>query len=296
MKKLALATIPLLLLLLSACAERDPDAGAPGQAAAGKEHRYEATGTVLQSPAHGPELCLGGVLDSLPPQCSGLPIPNWRWDQVTGQESRGGTIWGVYQLVGTYDGAAFTVIRADRPRAVPRPSAAERFKDEPKSPCPVPAGGWPVPDQATATETDLHATLRAAQAEPDFAGAWLSYLEPMGGNVAEEPGEFVLNVAFTGDLERHEADLRTGWGGRLCVTRQHRTMTRLHQIQDELMGAVGKDLGLRVLSTGLSDDENIVHLEVLVLDEQARRAIQARYGAGAVRVTAILTPVPQAAG
>ncbi|HTE70326.1 MAG TPA: hypothetical protein VK942_16470, partial [Actinomycetes bacterium] len=101
MKRLLLATIPLLLV--SACAERDPDAGAPRQAAQRPEQRYETTATVLESRDHGPELCLGVVANSLPPQCRGLPIPNWRWDQVDGQESHGGATWGEYHLVGTYD-------------------------------------------------------------------------------------------------------------------------------------------------------------------------------------------------
>jgi hypothetical protein len=283
-----LVAIPLLLLL-QACAERDPDAGAG--AAQGEERRYQTTATVLESREHGPELCLGAVLDSFPPQCGGLPIPNWGWDQVDGEQFSGGTTWGDYQLVGTYDGTAFTVIRADRPPPAPRPSAAERFEDEPKTPCQEPAGGWQVPDPSKASEADLEATRRAAGAQPDFAGIWITYLEPMGNNVAEDPGEFVLNLAFTGDLERHEAELRTHWGGRLCVTRHQRTMAELRRIQRELQGAAGRDLGLRVLSTGLSDDDNVVSLQALVLDDQALQAIAERYGAGAVRATAVLTPV-----
>jgi hypothetical protein len=283
-----LVAIPLLLV--QACAERDPDAGPP--AAQGEERRYQATATVLEGREHGPELCLGAVLDSLPPQCGGLPIPNWRWDQVDGEESRGGTTWGDYHLVGTYDGASFTVIRADRPPPVPRPSAAERFEDEPKTPCPEPAGGWTVHDPSRASDADLDAAGRAAGAQPDFAGIWVTYLEPMGNNVAEDPGQFVLNLAFTGDLQRHEAELRTRWGGRLCVTRHQRTMAELRRIQRELLGAVGKDLGLRVVSTGLRDDDNVVSLQAVVLDDQARQAIADRYGVGAVSATAILTPVP----
>jgi hypothetical protein len=66
----------------------------------------------------------------------------------------------------------------------------------------------------------MEPVIAAARAEPDFAGLWVSYLEPMGNNVAEDPGEFVLNVAFTGDLARHEAELRPRWGGRLCARRR----------------------------------------------------------------------------
>jgi hypothetical protein len=52
----------------------------------------------------------------------------------------------------------------------------------------------------------------------------------------------VLNVAFTGDLERHQAQLRSVWGGRLCVTRQQRTYRELLAIQRELHGPLAPSL------------------------------------------------------
>jgi hypothetical protein len=87
------------------------------------------------------------------------------------------------------------------------------------------------------------------------------------------------------------AALRRLWGGRLCVTRLQRSYAELQRIQDELDGAVGRSLGVEVLRTGLVDNENAVHLEVVVLDEEAREVIRRRYG-DAVRVTAKLTAVP----
>jgi hypothetical protein len=284
-----LVAIPLLLL--AGCATGGPGGDAAAQTVGAQGRHYQTTGTVLQSRDHGPELCLGIVLDSLPPQCGGLPITNWRWDQVEGQQTAHGTTWGTYHLVGTYDGASFTVIRAGLAPPVHRPSHQEQFKDEPKSPCPEPEGGWAVPDPARRSERDLEPVTRAARAEPDFAGVWLSYLEPMGHNVAEDPGEFVVNVAFTGGLARHEAQLRSLWGGRLCVTRQQRTYRELLRIQRELQGATGAELGLRVLGSGIDESANAVSLEVLVLEERAREALDVRYGAGAVQATARLTPV-----
>jgi hypothetical protein len=283
-----LTAIPLLLV---GCAASAPGGDAPAQTAGPQERRYQTVATVLQSRDHGPELCLGIVLDSFPPQCGGMPITNWRWDQIQGVQAASGTTWGTYHLVGTYDGASFTVIRADRPPPVRRPSHEERFKDEPKSPCPEPEGGWKMPDPARRSERYLEPVTRAARAEPDFAGVWLSYLQPMGHNVAEDPGEFVLNVAFTGDLARHETELRSRWGGRLCVTRQQRTYRELLRIQRELQGAVGAELGLQVLSTGIRESANAVSLMVVVLEERAREALDARYGVGAVQATARLTPV-----
>jgi hypothetical protein len=223
----------------------------PAQTAASQQRRYQATAMVLQSRDQGPELCLGGVARSLPPACGGLPIPNWRWDQVAGEQAANSTVWGRYRLVGTYDGASFTVIGANLAPPDRQPSHEEQFKDEPKPACPEPEGGWQVPDPARRSERYLEPVDRAARAQPDFAGLWLSYLTPMGNNVAEDPGEFVLNVAFTGDLARREAELRPRWGGRLCVTRQQRTYRQLLGIQRELQGAAGSDLGVRVLGTGI---------------------------------------------
>jgi hypothetical protein len=281
-RRLLLAAI---VLLLAGCAASD----APAPAAGARERRYQATATVLQSRDHGPELCLTGMAGWLP-ACRGLPIPNWRWDQVEGEQAAGSTIWGRYRLVGTYDGASFTVSRADLAPPERQPSHQEQFKDEPKPGCPEPAGGWQVPDPARRSEGYLEPVTRAARAEPDFAGVWLSYLAPMGNKVAEDPGEFVLNVAFTGDLARHQAELRPRWGGRLCVTRQQRSYRELLRIQRELQGDVCADLGLRVLGTGIRESANAVTLMVVVLEERAREALDARYGTGAVQATAVLTP------
>jgi hypothetical protein len=285
---LPLATIALLL---AGCAASDPGGDASAQTVGAQERRYQATATVLQSRDHGPELCLGVVLDSFPPLCGGLPIPNWHWDQVEGEQTARGTTWGTYRLVGTYDGASFTLIRADPAPPASQSTAAERFKDEPRPACPEPAGGWEVPDPTRRSERHLEPVTRAARAAPDFAGLWISYLAPMGDNVAEDPGEFVLNVAFTGDLARHQAELRPRWGGRLCVTRQQRSYRQLLRIQRELQGVAGKELGLRVLGTGIDEYANAVDLQVVVLEERARAALETRYGAGAVQATAALTPV-----
>lgn len=284
MRRLLLAAIALLL---AGCAASD----APAPAAGARERRHQATATVLQSRDHGPQLCLTAFAGAGPPACRGLPIPNWRWDQVQGEQEANGTTWGRYRLVGTYDGASFTVTGAVLAPPERQLSHQEQFKEEPKPGCPEPAGGWQVPDPARRSERYLEPVVRVARAQPDFAGVWLSYLAPMGNNVAEDPGEFVLNVAFTGELARHEAQLRPRWGGRLCVTRQQRSYRQLLRIQRELQGGAGSDLGLRVLGSGIRESANAVTLMVVVLEEQPREALEARYGAGAVQATAVLTPV-----
>jgi hypothetical protein len=294
MRRVLLAAIPLLVLA-QGCATADArDDGLTGGgttvAKAEREaRRYEADATVLQNPEHGPELCLGAVTSSLPPRCGGVPIPNWRWDQVTGDETRAGTTWGNFHVVGTYDGATFTVHEATAPRP---PSTTQ---DEPfKTTCPEPKGGWP-PQVNDPTGAKLDAVSRLARSAPDFAGFWITYLSPMGNNVAEDPGDLALNAAFTGDLKRHEAELRKHWSGPLCVTRHARPYRDLQRIQGELGGAVGKSLGLEVLRTNVSEIDNVVELGVVVLDERARAAVEQRYGPGTVRIEAALQPVERAA-
>jgi hypothetical protein len=228
---------------------------------------------------------------SLPPACGGLPLKGWSWDQVDGVRRVAGTTWGTYRLEGTYDGGSLTVISASlAPKPAP-PSHEESFLQEPKSPCPEPPGGWALPDPKRAGEADLDRVARAARRQPDYAGTWLSYLAPMGNNVAEDPGRFVLNLTFTGDLARHDLELRALWGGRLCVARQQRTHAELDRIQRELDGGAARELGLRISNSGVSDTGNVVEIGVLVLDERSRAAVDARYGAGVVHATPQLTPV-----
>ncbi len=56
-----------------------------------------------------PELCLGPVAESYPPQCSGPSIDGWSWADHQGTfESEQGVRWGQYSVSGTWDGTTFT--------------------------------------------------------------------------------------------------------------------------------------------------------------------------------------------
>ena len=57
-----------------------------------------------------PELCLGAVAESYPPQCGGPEIHGWDWEQRKGIfEQQGKVRWGQFAVTGTWDGTAFTV-------------------------------------------------------------------------------------------------------------------------------------------------------------------------------------------
>jgi hypothetical protein len=189
--------------------------------------------------------------------------------------------------VGTYDGERFTVVAT----GPPQPPAEEKG-DPIDTPCPEPEGGWAAPDPTRASEADRDAARRAAEAEPDFSGLWIDHVEenpdPEKAE-AYEPGYVILNVAFTGDVERHTAELRELWGGPLCVVQHERTYEELRTIQKDLEPSADQ-LDIKVLWSNTSVTENVVEVGVVVIDERSRQAIDQRYGEGAVRVFPALTP------
>ena len=274
---LAPAATSIVLLLLGACGDRPADPADPGSGPG--PGRYEADGTVLESPDHGAELCLGGIAESYPPQCSGLQIPKWDWSEVEGEEAASGTTWGTFHVVGTYDGTAFTVLEVGAYE--PRASASVDFT----APCPEPVGGWVAVDLARATDADLRTVMHAAEGEPDSAGSWIDYVDEPSERTPD--GGIIAIAAFTGDLERHELDLRELWGGPLCVTHHERTQAELNGIQEELGGEVGESLGLQ--TTWLSGNvvDNLVEVGVVVAGDEVVAAVEERYGAGVLLVPAL---------
>lgn len=275
---LAPAATSIVLLLLGACGDRPADPADTGT----EPGRYETDGTVLESPDHSAELCLGGIADSYPPQCSGLPVADWDWTEVEREESASGTTWGTFHLMGTYDGATFTVLEV----GTYEPPASD--PSDFTAPCPEPAGGWVV-DLSRATDADLRAVMRAAEREPDSAGFWIDYVDEPSEST--QASEIIAVAAFTGDLGGHEADLRELWGGPLCVTQHERTQTELNRIQTELSGDVGEELGLQTTWSAGNVVENRVEVGVVVAGQEVVSAVEDRYGVGAVLLVPALAPV-----
>ena len=78
-----------------------------------------------------PELCLGAVAESYPPQCGGPALVDWDWAQHHGTyDEQGDVRWGTYLLTGTWDGKAFTatdsIPGAISSRRCPRPRRPRR--------------------------------------------------------------------------------------------------------------------------------------------------------------------------
>jgi hypothetical protein len=266
------------LLVLGACAGlRDPEGERHDS---GRDARYETFGTVLENKEHGPMVCLGAQPAIYPPMCGTIPITNWDWESVSDEEREGDTIWGDYRLVGTFDGRAFTVDEV----TTRRPAEGDDHPVE--AGCPEPEGGWAASDESRTREADLRSAAAGARDEPDFSGIWV---DEAGSGPAE--GLTILTAAFTGDLERHRADLSAVWGGPLCVVEHSRTLDELLRIQEELHDGGAEDFGLQTLDSTVYEHENVVELGVVMVDDETREAVDARYGEGTVRLVPALTPV-----
>jgi hypothetical protein len=83
-----------------------------------------------------PELCLGPVAESYPPQCGGPELVGWDWAAHEGTYDQEGEVrWGTYALTGTWDGTSFTATDAvpgalydpARPTPTPTPTPATAY-------------------------------------------------------------------------------------------------------------------------------------------------------------------------
>ncbi|MGA9343740.1 MAG: hypothetical protein WBV37_01440 [Nocardioidaceae bacterium] len=255
-----------------------------------------ARATILDDGTNGPQLCLGGVAESYPPQCGGPDVVGWDWDKVTGFDHANGVRWGEFVVTGTYDATAGTF-------TLTRPAVAAAAYDgndlptpgvEPvwNTPCPEPAGGWQVVDPALTSQSSLEQTMQAAQARADFGGAWIDQsINPAadGGVTSSNEGELndphhlILNIAVTGDPQAAEVELRKTWGGPLCVSKVQHTDRELQEIQNELSSQPG------LLYSSSSND----HVDVTVIwdDGSLQRQFDQQYGTGTVVVSSALQRV-----
>lgn len=128
---LALAAALLLVGLAAACGS-EPTAHVADPGSSGMPTRIPAADgpvatrdlvTVMDTGA--PELCLGAVAESYPPQCHGIPLRGWSWADQNGVfEHQGDIRWGLFAVTGTFDGTTFTVEHAT-PAALYDPMARE---------------------------------------------------------------------------------------------------------------------------------------------------------------------------
>ena len=272
-KPLVVAVGVVAVVLMPSCG-RALDPG-PEPPVAAPDRRLVARATVLDD-GSGPELCLGPVLESYPPQCGGPPIDGWTWPDH-GTETHSGVTWGAFAVVGTYDGERFTT-----EEVIDEKKAEASFPREPEpdftSPCPEPSGGWRAPDPDRSTVEDQEKVFAVAQRLPGFAGAWLDDR----GSRSQDPLTTVVNVQVTHAVAGAEAKLRQVWGGPLCVSVAEHTEKELAQITDEVMSRPG--------ALHASHSRGVVYLGIDYDDGTLQQELDERYGTGLVRVHSALQP------
>jgi hypothetical protein len=279
-------------LALTACGDQPGGTAADPTAEPGDRYTTSTTATVVEAPGHLPQLCTMGTAGR---QCvpGGIDLVGWDWTGLDGSETYEGTTWGVYDLVGTYDGERFTITEPPKPYVAP-----EQTPGPPPAttPCPPPPDGWGVVDAASTTYAAQDAAIAYAHAQPDYAAVWVdSSMNPAWAMTESEinadtlwmfndPTKLVLNVRFTGDLERHERALRAIWGGALCVSSGERTWADLESLRARLHDE------LDPLGSSVDERAGQVFLQVIV-DDGLQERLDQRYGPGLVRIHALLTPV-----
>jgi hypothetical protein len=101
----------------------------------------------------------------------------------------------------------------------------------------------------------------------------------------------VTVVAYTGNVEAHRAELAALWGGPVCVVQRAHSYAQL-QATMTLINEQDEQLGLQVLSVGPDEIGNVVQLEVVAATDATQRAIDRRFGAGLVKVSSLMKPIP----
>ena len=296
MLRLVCAVVAPLTLVLAACGADEPSAS--DATTTSSEQRlvvsdpdrprlYEGNGMVCDDETAGPMLWLGGfrLMIEAPPTCGGIPLLNWDWGAVDGEASERGTTWGSYHVVGAFDGETLAVTEA-----VPYQDEPAIFGTNPdtSSPCEKPAGGWVVPDPAHNTQNDVGGAGEYTRSQPDYVASWNTHLAP-------ERFEFspvIFNAVFTGDAERHEAEIQKVWEGPLCVVaRDAPTARELARIRKEVEAGLD-ELALEMLWSSGPGIEPVIEIGVVAdIGGSGQAALDARYGPGLVRLIPALKPV-----
>ena len=246
--------------------------------------------TVLDD-GDGAELCLGGIAESLPPQCGGPELVGWDWSEHRGRfEQAAGTRWGEFSVTGTFDGVRFTPSEAgpvvDVPLDVPGDSEFE-------TPCTESPDGWVV-DPNRVSLDDYQRAHAAAGRLDDYATSWVDTSldrrspEETDQDFAagdEDASLWIVNVQVTRDVARAKAAIREVWGGGICVTTAEHTDAELRRIQRQIDRVPGF----------LSSGGGMGHVELTVIydDGTIQARMYERFGPGLVLVTSALEDVDE---
>jgi hypothetical protein len=232
----------------------------------------EALYTVLEGPDHGPQLCLSGIFDSAPPQCSDpVDLVGFSWDSIDDEDSAGeGVTRGTPYIKGEYDSVAntLTVIehRPGNNDDAARIHATIHQADH-STPCEPPAGGWPAGNAEWPGEQ--------IAAIDGFAGAWAETGHPM-------------TVKFTGDLAAAEAAVRQYYNDAVCIVPATHSLSELTQARTRLLDMDGPFITVDVIVDATGE-----WVEAVIAGPRPdlQAAIDSMVGPGVVRLRPMMIPV-----
>ena len=196
--------------------------------------------------------------------------------------------------MGTFDGEQFTLTQV--------PARADACRRRSPTPSPAlarsrPGAGW-SPTPRCATQEAFDSPRPMPPPSPDDAGLWIDQLQDPAGESGLDPATFVLNVTFTGDLARHEAALRDlrrpfvrergGEAGRR--TGGHRRRAARWCSTPPRPRPPGSTPG-GVPRTPPTCVRNVVVATVFAVTGDGQAWVDARYGAGAVVLSSMLSAV-----
>ncbi|WNO72313.1 hypothetical protein [Streptomyces sp. AM8-1-1] len=283
----ALAALSALVLVTACGQEMNTNRAAPGSASESDANRpnrpqqYAVTAVVLANASHGPQICHVARM-MMPPTCSGPDVVGWDWDAVTSQSVRG-IRWGTYHLTGIWDGKRLTLTEPAknlRPGDKPRGGADDR---DFRTPCKAPPGGWKPVDRSKVSHAAEQRLQELLEQDPEYGGHWISYPAGLRG------GQTVTVVTFTGDLPGNERQIRTTWGGPLCLLTVERSQQELLTVREDLVKRMSAGTP-GYLGVGSDPVNNRVRLYVTVPSDHMQRELDRRYGKGAVGLSPWLHP------
>jgi hypothetical protein len=113
--------------------------------------------------------------------------------------------------------------------------------------------------------------------------------------MAGDPVLQIMNVVVTEDAAGAEEAIREAWGGPLCVSEQPgHTERELMAIREEAERFIAEELGLEWTWSQEGDVGLAAEVGVVVDPQGAgQAALDARYGAGMVKLLPALTPVEE---
>lgn len=279
MSRMALVALATLTTALAACGTQvapsgdgapstHPPTTSPTSAVEAIDPSAELVvhGILMQSePTAEVEICIGGVAESLPPQCSGPSLAGeFSWDQVESR-SQSGVTWTDegYYAVGHYTpgeayGGTITLTRpvsADPPEDFTPPEAE--------------SSGFPqVCDDPTADVPDIDQSARTAGPDGfEEEQALQERLQTLEGYVTSwvSDGGPLMNVVVNSDPEAARAALREVFTGPLCVVQRDLPSEQELLAAQEALNAEHQELQL--LSSGSGGVTGLLEVHVTIADQ-----------------------------